>query len=163
MLVSSYGSLTMTSTVLIPAEIVDLLRDGLRSQIALAAHNLRNADERLDAREHPERYQDPLRRMDALRALLDEIGWSTPSSDRQVDLTIHGAALIDALQDQLSVHADMLRDTDQDDERRQAITRDVNALTALAVTVLLRTQARMLRGAEAQVGCAAHHGALGAR
>jgi hypothetical protein len=61
--------------------------------------------------------------MDALRALLDEIGWSTHSSDRQVDLTIHGAALIDALQDQLSVHANMVRDITQDDERREAIAR----------------------------------------
>jgi hypothetical protein len=145
----------MTSTVLIPAEIVDLLRDGLRSQIALAAHHLGNAEEQLDAREHPERYQDSLRCMDALRALLDEIGWSTPSSDRQVDLTIHGAALIDALQDQLSVHANMVRDITQDDERREAIARDVNALTVLSLTVLLRTQARMLRGVEMQAGCAA--------
>jgi hypothetical protein len=146
----------MTSTVLIPAEIVDLLRDGLRSQIALAAHHVRNAEEQLDAREHPERYQDPLRCMDALRALLDEIGWSTPSSDRQVDLTIHGAALIDAVQDQLSVHANMVREVTQDDERREAIARDVNALTVLSLTVLLRTQARMLRAVEVQAGCAAH-------
>src|ERR1700686_1284706 len=106
----------MTSTVLIPAEIVDLLRDGLRSQIALGAHDLKSAEEQLDAREHPERYQDPLRCMDALRALLDEIGWSTPSSDHQVDLMIHSAALIDALQDQLSIHANMVRDITQDDE-----------------------------------------------
>ncbi|HEV2945461.1 MAG TPA: hypothetical protein VGX26_10145 [Solirubrobacteraceae bacterium] len=146
----------MTSTVLIPAEIVDLLRDGLRSQIALGAHDLKSAEEQLDAREHPERYQDPLRCMDALRALLDEIGWSTPASDRQVDLTIHGAALIDALQDQLSVHANMARDITQDDERREAIARDVNELTVLSLTVLLRTQARMLRAVEVQAGCAAH-------
>ena len=146
----------MTSTVLIPAEIVDLLRDGLRSQIALAAHHVSNVEEQLDAREHPERYQDPLRCMDALRALLDEIGWSTPSSDRQVDLTIHGAALIDALQDQLSVHANMVRDITQDDERREAIARDVNALTVLSLTVLLRTQACMLRGSEVQAGYAPH-------
>ena len=146
----------MTSTVLIPAEIVDLLRDGLRSQIALGAHDLKSAEEQLDAREHPERYQDPLRCMDALRALLDAIGWSTPSSDRQVDLTIHGAALIDALQDQLSVHANMARDITQDDERREAIARDVNELTVLSLTVLLRTQARMLRAVEVQAGCAAH-------
>jgi hypothetical protein len=145
----------MTSTVLIPAEIVDLLRDGLRSQIALGAHDLESAEEQLDAREHPERYQDPLRCMDALRALLDEIGWSTPASDRQVDLTIHGAALIDALQDQLSVHANMARDIPQDDEQREAIARDVNVLTTLSLTVLLRTQARMLRGSEVQAGCAA--------
>jgi hypothetical protein len=46
----------------------------------------------------------------------------------------------------------MLRDITQDDERREAITRDVNVLTALSLTVLLRSQAGMLRGSVAQAG-----------
>jgi len=130
-------------TVLIPAQAVDLLRDGLRSRIAVAAQHITDADEQLGAREHPERYQEPLRRMDALRALLEEIGWSTPPSDPQVDLRVHGWALIEALQDQLSVHVDMLRDSGRDDEPREVIVRDMSALTALALAVLLRTQAHI--------------------
>jgi hypothetical protein len=131
-----------TCTILIPPELVDPVRDGLRSQLAVAAQQIASADEQPDAREHPERYRDPLRCMDALRALLQEIGWSAPPSDPRVDLRTHGWALIEALQDQVSVHADMLRDIDQDDERRAFIARDMNALTALALTVLLRAQAQ---------------------
>ncbi len=144
----------MTDNVLIPAEAVDLLRDGLRSQIAIAAQHVTGAEEKLGAREHPERYQDPLRCMDTLRALLQEIGWSTPPDDALVDLRIHGWALIEALQDQVSVHADMLRDLDQDDEPRHVLVHNMNALTPLALTVLLRTQARILWTGTAQSGSA---------
>jgi hypothetical protein len=144
----------MTDVVLIPAQAVDLLRDGLRSRIAVAAQHVTGADEKLGAREHPERYQEPLRCMDALRALLEEIGWSTPPSDPQVDLRVHGWALIEALQDQVGVHADMLRELDQDDERREVLTHDLDALRALALIVLLRTQARLLRTPTRQSGSA---------
>jgi len=134
-----------TYAVLIPPELVDPLRDGLRSQLAVAAQHMTSADAQLDARAHPERYQDALRYMDALRALLEEIGWSASSSDPQVDLRTHGWALIEALQDQINVHADMLRDIAQDNERRAAIARDMTGLTSLSLTVLLEVQAQALR------------------
>jgi hypothetical protein len=85
-----------------------------------------------------------------LRALLEEIGWSgSPSNleiDPKVDLDTHGWALIEALQDQIGDHADRLRDIDQhaqrdaerDEQRRDLVTRNMNALSALALTVLLR-------------------------
>jgi hypothetical protein len=138
--------------VLIPAQAVDLLRDGLRSQIALAAQHLIRADEQLGAREHPERYQEPLQCMDALRALLEEIGWSAPPSDARVDLGIHGWALIEALRDQVSVHADMLGELAQDDEQREAIMHNLSTLEPLALSVLLRTHAHMLRATTPQSG-----------
>src|SRR5271156_4959200 len=68
--------LATMSTVVIGADVLDLLRDGLRSQIALAAQHVASADEQPDGQRYPERYQDPLRYQDALRALLEEIGWS---------------------------------------------------------------------------------------
>jgi hypothetical protein len=135
----------MMSTVVIPAEVVELLRDGLRGQIASAAQTITSAAGQLDAREHPEREQDPLRCIYALRALMEEIGWSTQPSDLQVDLLTHAWALIEALQDQVSVHANMIRESDQDDERRKAAMRDMSTLSTLSLTVLLRTQARILR------------------
>jgi len=135
----------MMSTVVIPTEVVDLLRDGLRSQIASAAQAITSAGGQLDAREHPERYQDPLRCIYALNTLMEEIGWSTQPSDPHVELQTHAWALIEALQDQVSVHANMIRESDQDDERRAALMRDMNPLSALALTVLLKTQAHILR------------------
>ncbi len=127
------------STVVIPAEVVDLLRDGLRGQIASAAQRITIAAGQLDEREHPERYQDPLRCIYALHGLMEEIGWSTPPNDLQVDLETHAWALIEALRDQVSVHANMLRESDQDDERREVLTREMNALNTLALTVPPRT------------------------
>ena len=135
----------MMSTVVVPAEVVDLLQDGLRSQIAILAQWVTHADEREGGREHLERYHDPLRCQDAVRALLEEIGSSTPPSDLKVDLQTHAWALLEGLQDQLSVHADMLRDSHLNDERREILTREMNPLSTLALTVLLRTQAHMLR------------------
>jgi hypothetical protein len=135
----------MMSTVVIPAEVVNLLRDGLRSQIASAAQAITSAAGQLDAREQPEREQDPLRCIYALRALMEEIGWSTEPSDLQVDLQIHAWALLEALQDQVSVHSNMLRESDQDDARREVLMREMNPLSTLALTVLLRTQAHILR------------------
>jgi hypothetical protein len=135
------GTGTPRESVLIPTEMVELLRDGLRSRIARAARQIADADGQLGAREHPERYQDPLRCIDASRALLDALDWSAPPSDLHVDLSLHGRALTTALQDQLSVHADMLREIDRDDEQHATLTRDTNALQALALTVLLGTHA----------------------
>jgi hypothetical protein len=135
----------MMSTVVVTAEVVDLLRDGLRSQIAILAQWVTHADEREGGREHPERYQDPLRCQDAVRALLEEIGSSTPPSDLKVDLQTHAWALLEGLLDQLSVHADMLRDPHLNDERRWMVTREMNPLSTLALTVLLKTQAHILR------------------
>jgi hypothetical protein len=136
---------TVMSTVVIPAEVVDLLRDGLRSQIAILAQCITRAHEREGGREHTERYQDPLRCQDAVRALLEEILWSAQPSDLTVDLQVHAWALLEALQDQLSVHADMLRDPHLNNERREILNREMNPLSNLALTVLLRTQADILR------------------
>jgi hypothetical protein len=137
--------------VLIPAEVLDLLRDGLRGRLAVAAQRISDADERLDAREHPERYQDPLRCIDALRALLDDIGWITPPgaspAEPRVDLQVHGLALTEALREQVSVYADMLRDIDPAAARRATVARDLNALSSLALTILLGAHAGDLRGA----------------
>ena len=135
----------MMSTVVIPAAVVELLRDGLRGQIASAAQRITNAAGQLDAHEHPERYQDPLRCIYALNTLMEEIGWSTPPSSLQVDLQTHAWALIEALLDQVSVHANMIRESDQDDERREVLMRDMIPLGILALIVLLKTQARILR------------------
>jgi hypothetical protein len=129
----------MMSTVVIPAEVIDLLRDGLRGQIVSAAQRITIAAGQLDEREHPERYQDPLRCIHALNTLMEEIGWSTQPSDRRIDLQTHAWALIEALQDQLSVHANMIRESDQDDERREALMREMKPLGTLALIVLLRT------------------------
>jgi len=132
------------------AETIEALRDGLRGQLATAAQELTYADALPGGGEDPERYQGPLQSIDALRALLEEIGWSGPTSDIWVDPRLHARALMLALEDQINGHADLLRDSDSDgddddddddDDRREAVTRSMNGLVALALGVLLRSQA----------------------
>ena len=94
--------LAVNNKICLPTETIDLLRDGLRGQLATAAQELTYADELAGGSEHPERYQGPLRSIDALRALLEEIGWSGPPSEVSVDLRLHSRALMLALEDQLS-------------------------------------------------------------
>jgi len=148
-----YQCVVITDDVHIPTQAVELLRDGLRSRIAMAAQTVGSADGEPDAREHPERFHGPLRCIDALRGLLEEIGWSAPASHTRVDLHRHGWALLQALQDQLSVYADMLSELDEDDnEQRRAASRDLGALTYLALEVLLRAQAQALRPGSACSG-----------
>jgi hypothetical protein len=80
---------------------------------------------------------------------MEEIGWSTPPSDLKIHLDTHAWALTAAVQDQVSDHAGALREPDphdeHDDERLASIPREMNALSTLALIVLLRTQAQMLR------------------
>jgi hypothetical protein len=137
-------SLLIDNKICLPTETIDLLRDGLRGQLATAAQELTYADELAGGSEHPERYQGPLRSIDALHALLEEIGWSGPPSEVSVDLRLHSRALMLALEDQLSGQTELLRDSSRDDARREAITRNINNLTALALVTLLRTQAHAL-------------------
>jgi hypothetical protein len=101
------------SAVVVPAGLIDVIRDGLRGQISVAAALLVEAEVELGAREHPERYQRPLASIDALRALLGEIGWDTPPRDLQIDLEIHGWALIHSIDDRIEVLIDRLAEIDR--------------------------------------------------
>jgi hypothetical protein len=145
----------MTDKVLIPAGIVDLVREGLRSQLAIAARQLTDVDGLSSTREHPERYTDPLLCLDALRAVMQEIGANRvdPQDDLQLDPQAHGWALAKLLADEVSSHKDMLRDRDLDDERRRELSREMNALIAIALELLLRIQAMLLHPAGPKNGC----------
>jgi len=138
----------------LPAETIEALRDGLRGQLATAAQELTYADALPGGGEDPERYQGPLRSIDALRALLEEIGWSEPTSDTWVDLRLHGRALMLALEDQISGQADLLRDSGGDDDgRREAATRSMDGLVALTLVALLRIQTQMPHSGERTARC----------
>lgn len=132
----------MTGAAHIPAEAVESLRDGLRSRLAAFARCIADRDGTAADRERTERDRADLQRFDALRALLDEIGWDTPPRECEIDLPVHGWALGEALRDQLAVHADMLRELGTDDPTRGAIERRARILRALANAVGSGTRAR---------------------
>jgi hypothetical protein len=125
------------NNVLITAEAADLVRDGLRSQLARAAQDIADADGLTENREHAKNYQEPLRRMDAFRALLDDLGWNSSSpADVSVDVTAHEWALAQALQDEVAVLEDTRSDNFQDDKWRAKITKQLNALAPICQIVL---------------------------
>lgn len=124
----------MTGPAHIPAEAIDPLRDGLRSRLAGVARAIADRDGTI-ADERTEHDRADLCRLDALRALLDELGWDTPPCERAIDPQAHGWALREALRDQLAVHADMLRELRPNDGSRAAIARRAGTLQKLADAV----------------------------
>jgi hypothetical protein len=134
---------TRPNSVLITAEVADLVRDGLRSQIARSAQHIVNADGLTEAGERSENYQEPLRRIGAFHALLEALGWTTSPEDVRVDLKAHEWALTQAVRDEISTLTNILRDNFQDDECRATTTRQINALTPISL-IVLQTQATTL-------------------
>jgi hypothetical protein len=100
----------MSAWLTVPAEMVGLLREGLHSEIEAAVHLIAPVVEAPGREEHPERYQAPLARLDAARALLDLVGWSTagPPVDVRVDLRQHHRSLLRALRSELLVEEEAL-------------------------------------------------------
>lgn len=132
----------MTGAARIPAEGVEPLRDGLRSRLAAASRRIADRDGTPADRERTAHDRADLRRLDALRALLEGIGWDTPPREHEIDLAVHGRALGEALRDQLSVHADMLRELDRRDPRRKDIAHRAAVLRGLANNFDRDTSAR---------------------
>lgn len=135
------------SEILLPAGVIDIVRAGLRGEIAKAAQDIDVANEQIDEGEHPERYQQPLCQIDAFRELLGEIGWADPPIDHRIDLDVHGWALMHALTSEVAIHADMVAEIDHNDSRRRAnneqprraaLIKDTLGLSKLAVGLLVR-------------------------
>lgn len=129
-------------SVLIRHGVAETVRDGLRSQISNFARQVADADGLTANRGHPERYQVPLQHMDALRALLDEMGWSPSEEDVYIDLGHHEWALVQTLQDQVPVLADILHEDPEESEFREGIESKLQELLPLSLVVLLRSRAR---------------------
>jgi hypothetical protein len=85
----------------VPGEILRHLRRGLHSELGGAAQDIEEVTLRRDQVTHPERYEEPLRRFDAVRSLLDEIGWADthpPTEEAHIDLGAHRLAVTRALE-----------------------------------------------------------------
>jgi hypothetical protein len=104
----------------ITAELVRTLRMGLHSELGGAAQEIERASDRSGRHRHPEWYEEPLAKFDAVRALLDEIGWDEPPKpiDIEIDLTKHQCATLGALRSQMCVHQDMVEEAEVVDRER---------------------------------------------
>jgi hypothetical protein len=104
----------------IPAELVRPLRIGLHGELGSAAQEIERVSDRYGRHWHPEWYEEPLAYFDAVRALLDEIGWGEPpkSIEIDVDLTKYERAVLSALRSQVCVHRDMVAEAESVDRER---------------------------------------------
>jgi hypothetical protein len=101
----------------LPAEVVVLLRGVLHVEVVRAAEDLSEACSLAS----PGDWLGPLGRLDGVRALLDEIGWSAPERQQPVavDLGMHGPLLQDVMENDLETQR-YLADTEDVSQRDRA-------------------------------------------
>jgi hypothetical protein len=144
----------MSTTLIVPAEMVGHLRNGLHSSIGDAVQEIAHVVDMPDREQHPERYREPLEHFDAVRALLDLIGWgeTDPPVEVSVDLREHRRALTDALQIALLAGNDDLEEAEAIDAqrarraeppKREATTRRVLALREFVAAVEAQVERSM--------------------
>ena len=142
------GQAELSNRLLISDAVAQLIRDGLRGQIATSSQWVTYAESLSGGREHPERFQAPLAEQDSLRALMDVLGWQESAEAASeyfaIDLRTHSWALLEALQDQITSHTEQLRDTQIETGRKTEITTALTELTALSVTLLLKAESQRL-------------------
>jgi hypothetical protein len=93
---------------------------GLHSELGGAAQEIERVSDTYGRHRHPEWYEDPLVKFDAIRALLDEVGWGEPPkpTDREVDLAKHQCAVLSALRSQACIHQNMIEEAELVDRER---------------------------------------------
>lgn len=97
-------------TTHIPAIAVAILRSALLSQLGVPAGELDEACMSPNKEKHPERFLEPVRVLDAHRAVLDAIGWQEPDKQEPVSLDIdaHRAVIAQAMCTRLEVEHDYM-------------------------------------------------------
>lgn len=98
----------MTGITTIPAEITQVVRSAVLTELGGAAADIEEASTTYEKEEHPDRFQEPLERFDALRALLNAIGWANVTVP--IDLDEHGERLAHVLKERLELDRDYISD-----------------------------------------------------
>jgi len=132
--------------VIVPAGVVYELRRTLHLELSCAAQDIDEVAVRKGQVTHPEWYEEPLGRFDAIRALLDEIGWwnTEPPAEVHFDLQTYCLAITRALETALLLADADMKDLDAietkrarrgEPSRREDTTRRVFALREFAAAV----------------------------
>ncbi len=95
--------------LVVPAELVGNLRAGLLDVLASAAEEIATVSIVIEGRGL---LREALERLDAVRALLDVIGWTEtdPPVEVRFDLREHWQATLDALENEISASRDRVRE-----------------------------------------------------
>ena len=106
----------MSNMLIVPAEIVWYLRSGVHIALNEVADDIAEAAIGYERQAHPEWFTGLFERFDAVRALLDAVGWSVPGvkdlDGVEVDIDAHRDELVRALKVQLVVEEDISRGLD---------------------------------------------------
>ena len=125
----------MTKTT-IPAEIVRVVRSAIITELGGAAAEIEQASLGYEKEEHPETFSEPFAKFDALRRLLDAVGWSN-ASPRLIDVEHHREPLAVALKERLATDRPYVADRSIEPAAREAVERDIRGIEAfLAATGL---------------------------
>jgi|HubBroStandDraft_2_1064218.scaffolds.fasta_scaffold06985_2 hypothetical protein len=100
----------MSTTLTVPAEIVEHLRCGLHMELGHATEEIATLSTLSDRETYPDWYAEPLEQLDAARALLDAVGWSTTDNPEpvEIDLDQHQPILVAALAGLLEIERDLM-------------------------------------------------------
>lgn len=116
----------MTTITLIPAEIAQVVRSAVLSELGTAAGDIDQASVSFEKEEHPDRFQEPLERFDALRALVDTIGWSNVTIPIEIDQ--HGARLAHILKERIELDREYINDLHELTAECEGIEEDIAAI-----------------------------------
>lgn len=118
----------MTKTA-IPAEIVRVVRSAIITELGGAAAEIEQASLGYEKEEHPETFIEPFAKFDALRRLLDAVGWSNVSP-RLIDVEQHRKPLAIALTERLATDRPYVADRSIEPATREAVERDIRGIEA---------------------------------
>jgi hypothetical protein len=112
----------MCNTLVVPAEMVDLLRSGLHIELGDVSQAISEATDRSERQAHPEWFRELFDRFDAIRALLLLAGWKTqePDQNLEVDFDAYRDELLAAITSQLRVEQNVKQELDREHAARDA-------------------------------------------
>lgn len=110
------------ATATIPAQLVRVMRSAVLTVLGDAASDIEEASLSYDKEQHQERFAEPFARFDALRGLLDAIGWR--NAERSIDVQEYREQLLTALEDRLTVNRACIADSWTEPASRKRLERE---------------------------------------
>jgi hypothetical protein len=103
------------TTIAVSGPILRVLRSALLSELGVVGEEIERATTRPDMERHHEWFEGPVERFDAIREVLDPLGWSDHPTETQRLLALdpNHATIVQALEARLSIEREYA-DVDED-------------------------------------------------
>lgn len=116
----------MTRTITIPAQIMSIVRCAVLAELGNAAAEIEQSSVGCQMEDRPEDFGALLEKFDAVRALLEEVGWS--NTERAIDVEKHRPPLVSALESRLGLDRYFVADPATSPASREATERDIDGI-----------------------------------